>query len=190
MSGQNWIAGVLVLSVGLFALMSVQDLQAQQRDSVDRFKPDASLGVDQMYQSSNGHVSEMKTARTTVLQLLEKERTKEDVDPTKLNCINDRLGAIKGFLKVSETSLSKLEEARARNDRDGAKHQYALIGIARTKVANLSVEAQSCAGEVLPYAGKGQLVVDIDPDIAEIDPTNIVNRVEILFRLPEATPYQ
>ena len=65
-----------------------------------------------------------------------------------------------------------------------------LVSIAGSKVQNLGVEAQSCAGEVLRYSGLTEIIPEIDPDIAEIDSTNIVNETETLFRLPEVTPYQ
>lgn len=143
----------------------------------------------QMVEQANARIGRMKDTLADVLKLLETTR-EEDKDLLKLNCINEKLAAVKGFLKVSEQSMVKLQEALARNDPEGAKHQYALIEIASTKIDNLGVEAQSCAGEVLRYAGETELIKEVDPDIADLDPTIIVDESDTLFRLPEATPYQ
>ena len=131
----------------------------------------------------------MKVVLTDVLQLLEKTR-EEEKDLLKLNCINEKLAAIKGFLKVSEQSMTKMQDALARNDAESAQHQFALINIAADKVDNLGVEAQSCAGEILRYAGDTEVIKDIDPAIADLDPTVIVDESDDLFRLPEGTPFQ
>jgi hypothetical protein len=162
----------------LFALMSPLDAFAQEK-----------VPQDQMVEQANTRIATMKDTLADVLKLLEKTR-EEDKDLLKLNCINEKLAAVKGFLKVSEQSMVKLQESLARNDPESANHQYALIDIASAKVDNLGVEAQSCAGEVLRYAGETELIAEIDPDIADLDPTIIVDESDTLFRLPEATPYQ
>lgn len=167
-------------------------------DEVSAQVGDAPVGLDdqasklspgEMISRASADIERMKGTLGQVLEVLEKTR-QEEKDLLKLNCINEKLSAIKGFLKVSEQSLTKLKTSNANGDTDSMRHQYSLIAIAGSKVENLGVEAQSCAGEVLKYAGNTKVVPEIDPDIAEIDPTEIVNDVDSIFRLPEVTPYQ
>jgi hypothetical protein len=173
----KWAKAALV---ALFALVLSAPSGAFAQDDVPS---------SQMVDKANTHIAGMKDTLADVLKLLEKTR-EEDKDLLKLNCINEKLASVKGFLKVSEQSMVKLQEALARNDKESANHQFALIDIASAKVANLGVEAQSCAGEVLRYAGETELIAEVDPDIAELDPTEIVDDSDTLFRLPEATPFQ
>ena len=147
------------------------------------------LSPSEMISRAEADIERMKGTLGQVLEVLEKTR-QEEKDLLKLNCINEKLSAIKGFLKVSEQSLTKLKTSNANGDVDSMRHQYALVAIAGSKVENLGVEAQSCAGEVLKYAGNTKVTPEIDPNIAEIDPTAIVNEGSDIWRIEEVTPYQ
>jgi hypothetical protein len=142
-----------------------------------------------MISRSEDVIEQMQGTLDQALNLLEKTR-EEEKDLLKLNCINEKLSAIKGFLKVSEQSLTKLKTSKSKGDVESMRHQYSLISIAGSKVENLGVEAQSCAGDVLRYAGNTKVTPEIDPNIAEIDPTAIVNEGSDLWRIEEVTPYQ
>lgn len=147
----------------------------------------------QMVDVARGEIDGMKAVFEEVVQLLEKTR-EEDKDLLKLNCINSRLSALKGFLKVSEQSMVKLQDAVASGNSDESQqravHQFRLISIASDRVANLGVEAQSCVGDILRYAGETEVIKETDPAISSLDPTVIINERDDLFRLPEGTPYQ
>ncbi len=180
------VVGLLVCGLAMMGGPS-PDVQAQgglvPQDSLGASK---NLSREQMLARAGEDINLMKGIRGQVLTMLESTR-EEEKDLLKLNCINEKLSAIKGFLKVSEQSMLKMRES---SDKESIGHQFSLVSIAGSKVQNLGVEAQSCAGEVLRYSGNTEVIFEIDPNIAQIDPTNIVDETDTLFRLPEATPYQ
>lgn len=188
--GRTRLFILVALVAGGLAVMAgpTGDVAAQGGGLVPQDNLDVAKGMKkpQMIDRASGDINRMKGIRSQVLSLLEKTR-EEEKDLLKLNCINEKLSAIKGFLKVSEQSLVKMRES---GDSESIAHQFSLISIAGSKVQNLGVEAQSCAGEVLRYSGNTEIIPEVDPNIAEIDPTDIVNETETLFRLPEVTPYQ
>lgn len=186
---------ILALGVALVALLAlaVPTMEvAAQGGLVPQagFDLPTNIPQDKMVSNSKSILENMEGVRNQVLALLEETRGSQDngdIDFDKLNCLNDKLTTIKGFLVVSEQSLDKLEKA---DDKTDAAHQYQLIAIANDKVQNLAVEARSCAGEVLRYSGNTETKTRLRGKIAEIDPSTIVNENDTLFRLPEVTPYQ
>ena len=188
--GRDKISLSFVVGIALMSLLvlSPSEHVSAQGGLVpqDNLKSAKGMNKSQMLTGATKDIGNMKSIRGKVLSLLETTR-EEEKDLLKLNCINEKLSAIKGFLKVSEQSLVKMRES---GDKESVAHQFALVSIAGSKVQNLGVEAQSCAGEVLRYSGQTEIIPEIDPDIAEVDSTNIVNETETLFRLPEVTPYQ
>ncbi len=147
------------------------------------------LSFEEMSERSKGELQEMQEVLNGTIQLAEDTRS-EEKDLLKLNCINDRIPVIRGFVNVSEQSQGRLGQAIKQKDREGAEHQYSLIVIAGTKVDNLGVEARSCAGEVLRYSGETVVEKEVSGDIAALDPTNVISEEDVLFTTEEATPYQ
>jgi len=147
------------------------------------------LTYDEMHNKAAAMVTEMQTTLDDVVVLRESTREKEK-DVLKLNCINVNVSSMKGFVKVSEQSVVKLDKAIAKKDRDTAEHQFYLVTLAGDKVSFLAVKARSCAGDVLRYSGETVVTKDISGDIAAIDPTDIVDEEDVLFATEEATPYQ
>jgi len=137
-------------------------------------------------------VNQMKETLSTTNTLLEKVRTEEQ-DILKLNCINEKVAAIKGFLKVSEQSFESLKIAVSAQDLQAEKHHYTLVAIAGEKVGTLGEQALVCAGEVLRFAEDTMVDRTIDPNIAEVDPIVIDDYLYdfdlLLDRLPELTAF-
>lgn len=169
-----------------------QDKGVAPADRMQVAKKVQKLSPSDMKTRASTSISAMKDVQKDVANLLQETQGSDDADIEKVSCINDKLTSIKGFLNVSEQSKTKMDSAldSPNGDRGTANHQFVLIDIAKTKVSNLGVEAQSCAGEILRYSGKTELGVDVSDNIAQIDPTNIRTLVDVFFRLPEATPYQ
>ncbi len=189
MTDRSWISTLclaMLVSACVAGVGWSPELAAQGLTPTDGLEVPTNLSMDEMITRAKGDINVMKGVRAKVLETLEDTR-KNEKDLVKLDCVNSKFSTIKGFLKVSEQSFKKLEKA---SDKKNAQHQFALISLASSKVQNQGVEAQACAGEVLRYTGDTEVNPDIDEDIAENDSTNIVNETEILFRFPEATPYQ
>lgn len=110
-------------------------------------------------------IAEMKKSLNRTNSMLSKVR-KEEKDLLKVNCINKKLAAIKGFIKVSEQSYANLKTAVQENDAEGANHHYTLVAIAHRKVRTLSEEALLCTGEEERYVGETDMDVET-PDTAD-----------------------
>lgn len=181
-----FLALVATLLVGGAGTALAQEAGVAPTDDVNIAK---NLSYAEMLEKAKTKVVEMQTTLDGVIVLMETTREKEK-DVLKLNCINVNVSSMKGFVKVSEQSVTKLEKAIGKKDRETAEHQYYLVSLAGGKVAFLAVKARSCAGDVLRYSGETVVIKDISGDIAAIDPTNIVDEEDVLFVIEEFTPYQ
>ncbi len=151
------------------------------------------LSTEEKLNQAVTKIDAMKGTLGETTGLLDRVRTEEQ-DILKLNCINEKLAAMKGFVKVSEQSYGNLKDAASEKDDDKAVHHFKLISIAGQRVEGLGQEALVCAGETLRYSGDFQRTVEVDPEIADVDAVNLAadRYVEdyINARLPELTPYQ
>lgn len=152
----------------------------------------ASLNGPEKLERAAEKVEQMKSTLGSTNALLEKVRTEEQ-DILKLNCINEKVAAMKGFLKVSEQSQESLKLAVSAKDTQAEKHHYTLVAIAGEKVGTLGEQAMVCAGEVLRFAEDTVVDRTIDPNIANVDPILIDdNQYDfdlMLDRLPELTAF-
>ncbi|MBA2662525.1 MAG: hypothetical protein H0U74_09545 [Bradymonadaceae bacterium] len=137
---------------------------------------------------SQNKIATMKVALESTDQLLGRARTQER-DILKINCISEKLAAVKGFVKVSEQSYVSLSDSVGKSDNEASKHHYTLIAIAGQKVGGLSEEARVCAGEEVRYADDTMLDVTIDPDIMPSDESFWGDDPLVLESLPKFTPY-
>lgn len=153
----------------------------------------ATLSPQEKSERAVEKIEAMKGILTDITELSERVRA-EERDILKLNCINEKSTAIKGFVKVSEQSFENLKTAVASSDTQSQNHHYTLIAISGQKVNTLGEEARVCAGEVMQYSEETVVKVVVDPDIAEFDYI-VVEFSEYDFeyveeRLPEMTLFQ
>ena len=143
----------------------------------------------QMNERAANKIDAMRVTLESTTQLLESARDDER-DILKINCVNEKLASIKGFVKVSEQSYVSLSDSVAANDSAASRHHYTLISIAGQRVSGLGEEARVCAGEELRYADDAVLEVSVDPGIGSPDEEFLGDERDVLDRLPELTPYQ
>lgn len=133
------------------------------------------------------HIARMKEILQRVLKHLEDAREERDV--IKLNCVNEKLTAIKGLLRISEQADVAVQEALARRNSEVAHHEYEKIAIAVSKCEQLFAESEACVGELAVYSGETEVEVEYPeertPDLSEHD-----GDVEIIVRPPAASPFQ
>jgi hypothetical protein len=111
----------------------------------------------------------MRDALRRVTEL--KGEAKNSKDIAKLNCVNEKLTQIKGLLRIAEDASVLMYDAIAANTQDVINHNYTKILVAHQKAQMLRVEAEQCVGEVSFYTGDTEVIVDIDEDIPQRDPT-------------------
>ncbi|RAL24993.1 hypothetical protein DL240_01925 [Lujinxingia litoralis] len=143
----------------------------------------------QMSDRAANKIDAMRVTLESTTQLLDNARD-EERDILKINCINEKLASIRGFVKVSEQSYVSLTDSVSANDGAASRHHYTLVSIAGQRVSGLGEEARVCAGEELRYADDAVLEVSVDPGIGSPDEDFLADEREVLDRLPELTPYQ
>jgi len=153
----------------------------------DFFEPDVDVPDAQKPARSRDAVAKMREILTRVIKLLEEAREERDV--VKLNCVNEKLTAIKGLLRVSEQADVLLQEALARRDTEISSHEFEKIMIAEHKSDQLATESEGCVGEQAVYAGDTEVEVVIEGGAPE-DTTDNFGGIEVITRPPAASPYQ
>jgi len=187
----------LAVAVALVVAGSIATAQNNRRDQVEALAQDSQELIDENVEALSGQqkikraqqkISEAKKQLGTTRKLLEKARS-EEKDIAKINCINDKQAAIKGFLKVAEQSYVKLKQAVSDDDDEAAKHHYTLVAVSHQKVQKLKEEADMCAGEVKRYAEGTTVDVEVEEGL-EDEPGYLSEETAQSFSLPELTPYQ
>lgn len=157
-------------------------------DSFDLIDEDVeALSGKEKLERGQKKVEDMKKVLNRTNALLAEVRKKEK-DILKVNCINEKLAAIKGFIKVSEQSFASLKTAVAENDTESENHHYKLVAVAHQKVRTLGEEALLCTGEEERYVGESDIEVEVPPTAPPVDVPETDENV--IDDLPELSPTQ
>ncbi len=164
-----------VVSLGIAVAQSDDEKPSTLAMEVESLEAEvANLSGEEKLERSVEKIDQMKDVLAETSALVDKVRN-EEKDILKLNCVNEKQAAIKGFVKVGEQSYAKLKEAVDNDDNEKENHHYTLISIAGQKTNNLGEEAKVCAGEVLRFAGDTVVDTEIDPGIADVNPTEAID---------------
>ncbi len=131
---------------------------------------DVALTPQQMLKNANDHVMRMDQGSRSVRAQLSQARQERDV--VKVLCLNDKLNQLNVALASASERKAALESMVADNNTDRAKHEYTIITVLRERAETLLTEANQCVGEELGYLGETEVVVDIDPEIPDTDPSD------------------
>ena len=152
-----------------------------------------SMSGQQKLERGETKIKESRESLAETNTLLEDARDQEK-DIEKINCINDKQAAIKGFLKVAEQSYVKLKKVVSEgggeeDDTEESNHHYTLISISKQKIAKLTEEARICTGAIQRYAKGTKVNMKVDDDIAD-ESGYTTSGPGHLMVLPELTPFQ
>lgn len=128
----------------------------------------AELSPREMATETKKLLTEMEGFHVRTLQLQGAARKAKDV--IKLNCVNEKLLAVKQLLNIAETAENDLTEAIAGGDRDAQVHQYSQVKLAHERATAERDEAEACIGEEIIFIGPTQ--VDVDGPAMPDDPTD------------------
>jgi hypothetical protein len=129
---------------------------------------EADLSPREMASESERLIKEMEAAHVRVLELQTAARKAKDV--IKLNCVNDRLLAVKQLLNIAESAKTDLTEAIAGGDPAQQVHDYGQVKLAHERTVAERDEAEGCIGEEIIFVGPTEVNVE-GPDIPD-DPTD------------------
>ena len=129
---------------------------------------EADLSAREMQSESGRLIKEMEGFHVRVLELQTAARKAKDV--IKLNCVNDKLLAVKQLLNIAESANTDLTEAVAGGDRAQQVHDYGQVKLAHERSVAERDEAEGCIGEEIIFVGPTEVDVQ-GPDIPD-DPTD------------------
>ena len=143
-----------VLLGSVIVLMSgILSAQAQDRNMSD----------EQRLKTAGTSVTTMKKTLQVALDRLSDARKGKDI--IQLNCVNEKLSAISGLVKISEEAEKGLKEAIAKRDAELKQHEYSKVVLAGKRVSELRLEVEGCVGEMSRYTGNTEVVVATDDDV-------------------------
>ena len=169
------VGGALLLGLGF--VLSVPDAVAQeergasaeqsQAGAANANNPDESeisggnMSPREKQEFAQEAVQGLENTTNRVFRLIEEAQKKKDV--VLLNCLNDKLGALRGLLKVAGDSRLNLAEAAARENLDLQEHNFRKLYIAKQQALTVTSEADACVGQVgIVTAGQTRVVVSVD----------------------------
>jgi hypothetical protein len=183
------VCGIIATaSVGARAEPPKSEVAAQPADhkAAHERKDEVKISEGDRPEWTRQAVVRMRQILSELINHLETARNERDV--MLLNCINEKLTAVKGLLKISEQADVSMQEAVARRDGEAASHEFDKIRIALGKSEELSAAAQACVGELAVYAGDTQVEVETD-GVSKDDPTDETGEDYVLERPPAASPF-
>ncbi len=143
-----------------------KETQAAPADSSLKFEESEKLSDGEKEARSAAEVQKMREVLKVVLGMLEQARNLKDV--IRLNCVNEKLTQIKGFIRIAEQADVALQENVAKKEELGANHEFTKIEIAAQRVAQIRAEAEACGGTEV-YGG----VTGTEATVATTEPADL-----------------
>ena len=124
------------------------------------------------------------------------KRARAAKDFILLNCVTEKLTAIRALYRVAETSYADLKVYLAQKNIEEAAHSFRKILLSWQKIRELTIEAEACIGKTeAAYAGRTRVTVVYE---GEEFPVEVVTEPEEVWEgedvdvtePPDASPYQ
>jgi hypothetical protein len=139
----------------------------------------ANVSADDMTKQTPKLLHEMEDVLRRVVQIQKIAQKQNDV--MKLNCVNDKLLRIKGYLNVADARKTEMAVHLDSNELDMARDAYGQIVVSADEVRALGAEAEQCIGQELVWVGPQQNSVEggnepddptkgDEPGFPEVDP--------------------
>ncbi len=135
--------------------------------------PTVQIGAGMTAQQKSDRVAAIlvQVKETHAFAMDKLKQAKSDNDLVQVNCVNDKLARIKGFLKISERAKKSLQNAIRGRDDGLVQHEFARMSLIADRVENLRLQVEGCIGELSQYTGDSKVTVAVDPDIRQDDPS-------------------
>ncbi len=153
-------------------------------------KPADPAQVAKQLEQARAYVARMGTMIGGAFNELEEARKAQN--GSRVNCVSDALGTMKGLLRLSEGILLSMQECASRNDAACADHEYVKISIAFNKCEELDGQLKGCGGPAVDGAIDGRPVIEktSDSDSPDLNPTEGLNDLAPkLENPPSASPF-
>ncbi len=124
---------------------------------------DARMSDEDRTASAQRSIKSMRKTLAVALERLAQARKGQDI--LQLNCVNEKLSAINGLVKISEQASQGLKEAIAKRDDELKRHEHSKVMLAGKRIEELRLEVEGCVGEMSQYTGNTEVVVATDEDV-------------------------
>ncbi len=131
-------------------------------------------------------LEEMRNGIKSVTKLVETARRDGDVE--KLQCVTNRLTAMRALLQVSEAADGSMQEALANSEPEKGDHEFRKIAVALSKSRQLLAEAERCY-TVAPTSGEETIVSVEGGTPGDDDIQTHFNDLDVGVTPPEASPF-
>lgn len=152
------IAVVVCLSFVLVGAAVAEEEAAGSATSEEMSGRD--LTLKQKKEFGTRAVGELEGSVRKLLKMIEDAQKANDL--ILLNCLNDKLGLLRGAQKAASDSEFNLSEAAARENADLVEHNFRKLYIAREQGLTLAAEAEACVGQVGSFPGQTRMVVNVE----------------------------
>ena len=153
---------LLPFSGGLFLLFvfSSQVSNAQGQLTTTS-APGIDIPQDRWVSYAEKATEEMQSSYNKGIDLLAEARKSKDA--VRMNCVNEKVTAMKGILRVAQDAKSNLKNAMAINDLEQAKEELKKIRMGRSRLQEALTGANTCSGAEASYTGGTQVELEVDP---------------------------
>lgn len=104
----------------------------------------AGMTAKQKVEHAAGTEARLEAGVERILGQIEDAQKNKDI--LRLNCLNEKLGHLRGLLKVVQDAKLGLREAVARENADLEEHHYRKVAISEEQGQVIIAEAEACAG--------------------------------------------
>ncbi len=143
---------------------------------------DVALTPEQMMSEVNSYFPQMDQGASSVRRQLSTAREQRDV--VKVLCLNDKLTQINVAVRSAQDRGVSLRAAVTRSDKDRSRHEFTVLRVLRDRVRTLVSESNQCIGEEVGFVGESKVTANIDPNIPDIDPTDLPGAVGTIISNP------
>ncbi|MGC4092084.1 MAG: hypothetical protein QM756_30225 [Polyangiaceae bacterium] len=147
---------------------------------------EVNLTAPEMVSAAKAYIPEMDRGAAVVRRQLADARERRDV--VRVLCLNDKLNQIDLATRTASDRSEALGAAAGQNDLDRTKHEFTVIQVLRERVKSLVSEANQCIGEETGFVGDSKVIVTIDPNIPNSDPSELPNDPLVTTPPPLSSP--
>ncbi len=128
------------------------------------------LSPQEQLAEATASIARMEQSASVVRRQVGAAREARDV--VKTLCLNDKLNQIDVAIRAARERKASHASNVARNDVEGANHEFAIITVLRDRTQQHTAEANQCLGEELSFTGKTEIITQVDPTLPGTDLTD------------------
>lgn len=122
------------------------------------------------------------------ISAMKEEAVQTEEDAIRVRCLNEASVSVNGFLAVAAQSYEQLQTAVSAGDTRAANHHLLMVNVSAQRAKGIEAQASQCLGGALRFVGDSQTTQQIDPRLAEYDPTAFRNDSGGAFIFVEELP--